>query len=188
MKKILPVGAQRDLEALILDEGPDTVAALFVEPVMGAGGVIIPPKTYFAEIRAVLEKYDVLLVADEVICGFGRTGNMWGSQTMDVRPNANYVQKPCHLLICRFQRLCFQKKYMCQSLSMQNGWESLATALPTQRILFAAAVALRAQELMQERDIIGHVRAISPQFKTRIARLSKFDFIGNERAVGLIVQ
>ena len=70
-----------DLEGLILDEGPDTVAALFAEPVMGAGGVIIPPKTYFAEIRAVLEKYDVLLVADEVICGFGRTGNMWGSQT-----------------------------------------------------------------------------------------------------------
>ena len=65
-------------------EGPDTVAALFAEPVMGAGGVIIPPAGYFAKIRAVIEKYDVLLVADEVICGFGRTGKMWGSQTMDV--------------------------------------------------------------------------------------------------------
>ncbi|MGB0233158.1 MAG: aminotransferase, partial [Candidatus Puniceispirillaceae bacterium] len=76
-----------ELEDLILAEGPDTVAALFAEPVMGAGGVIIPPSGYFAKIRAVLEKYDVLLVADEVICGFGRTGNMWGSQTMDVRPD-----------------------------------------------------------------------------------------------------
>ena len=66
-----------ELEDLILAEGPDTVAALFAEPVMGAGGVIIPPTGYFARIRAVLEKYDVLLVADEVICGFGRTGNMW---------------------------------------------------------------------------------------------------------------
>ena len=76
-----------ELETLILEEGPETVGALFAEPVMGAGGVIIPPRTYFEKIRTVLEKYDVLLVADEVICGFGRTGNMWGSQTMDVRPD-----------------------------------------------------------------------------------------------------
>ena len=89
---------------------------------MGAGGVIIPPKTYFAEIRAVLEKYDVLLVADEVICGFGRTGNMWGSQTMDVRPDMLTCAKAQYLLICQF-RLCSQKKYMCQSRSMQNGWD-----------------------------------------------------------------
>ena len=76
-----------ELEALILAEGPDTVAALFAEPVMGAGGVVIPPEGYFEEIRRVLRKHDVLLVADEVICGFGRTGNMWGSQTVDVRPD-----------------------------------------------------------------------------------------------------
>ena len=76
-----------ELEALILAEGPNKVGALFAEPVMGAGGVIIPPAGYFAAIRAVLHKYEVLLVADEVICGFGRTGNMWGSETMDVQPD-----------------------------------------------------------------------------------------------------
>ena len=63
-----------ELEALILAEGPDTVAAFFAEPVMGAGGVIVPPAGYFPKIQAVLDKYDVLLVADEVICGFGRMG------------------------------------------------------------------------------------------------------------------
>lgn len=67
----------RSLETLILDEGPDTVAAFFAEPVMGAGGGIIPPESYFEKTQSVLHKYDVLFVADEVICGFGRTGNWW---------------------------------------------------------------------------------------------------------------
>ncbi len=76
-----------ELEKLILKEGPDTVAAMWAEPIMGAGGVIVPPKGYFEKIQAVLKKYDVLLVADEVICGFWRTGNYWGSQTLGVQPD-----------------------------------------------------------------------------------------------------
>jgi 4-aminobutyrate--pyruvate transaminase len=76
-----------NLEALILAEGPETVAAMFAEPVMGAGGVIVPPKDYFAKIQQVLKRYDVLLVADEVICGFGRTGDDWGSRTFALEPD-----------------------------------------------------------------------------------------------------
>ena len=76
-----------NLEKMIVAEGPDTIAAFFAEPVMGAGGVIVPPKTYFEKIQAVLRKYDVLLVADEVICGFCRTGNLWGSQTFNLKPD-----------------------------------------------------------------------------------------------------
>ena len=76
-----------ELEKLILAEGPDTVAAMWAEPIMGAGGVIVPPRGYFPKIQAVLRKYDVLLVADEVICGFWRTGNYWGSQTLDIQPD-----------------------------------------------------------------------------------------------------
>ena len=63
------------------------MAALFAEPVMGAGGVIVPPATYYEKVQAVLERHDVLFVADEVICGFWRTGNYWGSQTMGIRPD-----------------------------------------------------------------------------------------------------
>ena len=81
------------LEQLILDEGPETVAAFIAEPVMGAGGVIIPPKTYFEKIQAVLGKYDVLFVADEVICGFARTGNMFGSETFGLKPDMITVAK-----------------------------------------------------------------------------------------------
>ena len=76
-----------ELDQLIIAEGPETVAAFFAEPVMGAGGVMVPPRTYFAKIQAVLKKHDVLMVADEVICGFGRTGKMWGCDTYDIRPD-----------------------------------------------------------------------------------------------------
>ncbi len=75
----------KELEDLILAEGPDTVAGFFAEPVQGAGGVIVPPAGYFAKVQAILQKYDIVFVADEVICGFGRTGNWWGCNTFDIR-------------------------------------------------------------------------------------------------------
>ncbi len=81
------------LEEMILNEGPETVAAFIAEPVMGAGGVIVPPDTYFQEIQTVLKKYDVLMIADEVICGFGRTGKMFGSETFGIEPDMVSIAK-----------------------------------------------------------------------------------------------
>ena len=82
-----------ELDATIQAEGPDTVAAFFAEPVQGAGGVVVPPKTYWQKIQAVLNKYDILLLADEVICGFGRTGKMFGSETYDIKPDMMTLSK-----------------------------------------------------------------------------------------------
>ncbi|NQU57959.1 MAG: aminotransferase class III-fold pyridoxal phosphate-dependent enzyme, partial [Rhodospirillales bacterium] len=76
-----------NLDKQIEAEGPDTVAAFIAEPVMGAGGVMLPPKTYFEKIQKVLKKHSVLLIADEVICGFGRTGKMWGCDTYNIKPD-----------------------------------------------------------------------------------------------------
>src|SRR5579863_9914666 len=75
------------LEQRILSEGPETIAAMIVEPILGAGSVLLPPATYFEKIQAVLKKYDVMLIVDEVICGFGRTGNMWGTETYGLKPD-----------------------------------------------------------------------------------------------------
>lgn len=77
----------RELEEKILEVGVDNVAAFIGEPIQGAGGVIVPPDNYWAEIQRICDKYDILLVADEVICGFGRTGNWFGSQTMGIKPD-----------------------------------------------------------------------------------------------------
>ncbi|MCB2055757.1 MAG: aminotransferase class III-fold pyridoxal phosphate-dependent enzyme, partial [Geminicoccaceae bacterium] len=83
----------REVETLIEALGPETVAAFVAEPVQGAGGVIVPPEGYFTKIQKVLKKHDILMVADEVICGFGRTGNMFGSQTFDIQPDMMTVAK-----------------------------------------------------------------------------------------------
>ncbi len=82
-----------DLESLILAEGPETVAAFIAEPVMGAGGVLVPPDTYFERIQAVLRRYDVLLIADEVITAFGRFGHWFGSDVFGIEPDLITVAK-----------------------------------------------------------------------------------------------
>ncbi|MEO1203249.1 MAG: aminotransferase class III-fold pyridoxal phosphate-dependent enzyme, partial [Pseudomonadota bacterium] len=82
-----------ELEALIAAEGADTIGAMIAEPVMGAGGVIVPPEGYFEAIQAVLRKHDILLIADEVICGFGRLGHWFGSQALNIEPDLITIAK-----------------------------------------------------------------------------------------------
>jgi L-2,4-diaminobutyrate transaminase len=82
-----------ELEALIEREGPDTVAAFIAEPVMGTGGVLVPPRTYFERVQAVLRKHDILMIADEVICGFGRLGRLFGSEVYGIEPDLVTVAK-----------------------------------------------------------------------------------------------
>ena len=82
-----------DLDQRIEEEGPDTVAAFIAEPIMGTGGVLIPPKTYFPAIQEVLDRHDVLMIADEVICGFGRLGAMFGSELYDIEPDLMTIAK-----------------------------------------------------------------------------------------------
>ena len=175
-----------ELEDLILAEGPDTVAALFAEPVMGAGGVIIPPSGYFAKIRAVLEKYDVLLVADEVICGFGRTGNMWGSQTMDVRPDMLTCAKALSSAYLPISAVMMSDKVYAPLAEQAEKLGVFGHGYTYSAHPVCAAVALRAQQLMQERDVIGHVRSVTPTFAGHVAAMEQYDFIGNVRSIGLI--
>ena len=175
-----------ELENLILAEGPDTVAALFAEPVMGAGGVIIPPTGYFAKIRTVLEKYDVLLVADEVICGFGRTGNMWGSQTMDVRPDMLTCAKALSSAYLPISAVMMSDKVYAPLAEQAEKLGIFGHGYTYSAHPVCAAVALRAQKLMQERDVIGHVRSVAPTFAGHVAAMEQYDFIGNVRSIGLI--
>ncbi|MGN6502307.1 MAG: aminotransferase [Pseudolysinimonas sp.] len=82
-----------EIERLIINEGPETVAAMIAEPVMAAGGVIVPPETYFPQVQQVLDRYDVLLIADEVVNGFGRLGVPFGSDAMGMKPDLMTVAK-----------------------------------------------------------------------------------------------
>src|SRR5580698_9715202 len=176
-----------ELEKLILAEGPDTVAAMWAEPIMGAGGVIVPPAGYFPKIQAVLRKYDVLLVADEVICGFWRTGNYWGSQTLDIVPD---------ILVCA---KALSASYLPISAVMVNDFVFQALAKESHVIgtfghgftysghPVPAAVAIETLKLYDEMQIGEHVRTVGAHMQAELRRrFADHPLVGEVRGVGLI--
>ena len=175
-----------NLEQLIINEGPDTVAAFVAEPVMGAGGVMLPPATYFGKIQAVLDKYDVLMVADEVICGFGRTGNMWGSQTYDIRPDMVTCAKQLSSGYLPISALMISDKVyeVLKAQSRKHGALGMGYTYGGHPV--SCAVALETLKIYEERDMVGHVRNVAPRFQERLAQLSSSTLVGEARGVGLI--
>ncbi|MGH6662752.1 MAG: aspartate aminotransferase family protein [Rhodospirillales bacterium] len=175
-----------NLEKMIVAEGPDTVAAFFAEPVMGAGGVIVPPKTYFEKIQAVLRKYDVLLVADEVICGFCRTGNLWGCQTFNLKPDMIACAKALSSAYVPIAALMISEPIF-QAMVKESeklglfGHGSTYAGHPV-----AAAVALETLNIYQERNVLGHVRRVAPRLQDGLRRFASHPLVGEVRGVGLI--
>ncbi len=175
-----------NLEALILREGPDTVAAFFAEPVMGAGGVIVPPATYFDRIQPILKKYDILFVVDEVICGFGRTGKMFGSQTFNLEPDMITVAK------------ALSAGYLPISATMvSNALYDILLAQSDKLGIFGhgytysshpvpAAVALETLKIYEERDIVATVGRVAPCLQAAIRSHAAHPLIGEARGIGLI--
>ena len=175
-----------NLEQLIINEGPDTVAAFVAEPVMGAGGVMLPPATYFEKIQVVLDKYDVLMVADEVICGFGRTGNMWGSQTYDIRPDMVTCAKQLSSGYLPISALMISDKVyeVLKAQSRKHGALGMGYTYGGHPV--SCAVALETLKIYEERDTVGHVRSVAPRFQERLAQLGSSTLVGEARGVGLI--
>ena len=175
-----------NLEQLILHEGPDTVAAFFAEPVMGAGGVIVPPATYFDRVQPILKKYDILFVVDEVICGFGRTGHMFGSQTFNLQPDVITVAK------------ALSAGYLPISASLVSGAVYDVLLAQSDKLgIFGhgytysshpvpAAVALETLRIYDEVDIVAQVRRVGPRMQAGIRSYADHPLIGEARGIGLI--
>lgn len=175
-----------NLEQLILSEGPETVAAFVAEPVMGAGGVMTPPATYFKKVQAVLKKYDVLMVADEVICGFGRTGNMWGCQTYDIQPDMVTCAKQLSSGYLPISALMISDKIydVLKEQSKKHGALGMGYTYGGHPV--SCAVALETLKIYEERNIVDRVRELAPRFQERLSALSESPLVGEARGVGLI--
>jgi len=174
------------LEALIQREGPDTVAAFIAEPIMGAGGVLMPPKTYFEKIQAVLRRHDILFIADEVICGFGRTGSMWGSQTFGLKPDMVTMAKALTSGYIPLSALMVSEKIWRGLVSQSEkigvfGHGTTYSAHPV-----AAAVGVETLKIYEERDIVGHVRRVAPHMQDALAKLADHPMVGEAGGIGLI--
>ncbi len=175
-----------NLEKMILDEGPETIAAMFCEPVMGAGGVLIPPPTYYEKIQAVLKKYDVLLLADEVINGFGRTGNMWGSTTMGMKPDMLTCAKQLSSAYIPISALMINEKIYRAMVDQSEKLGIFGHGGTYAGHPVAAAVALETLTIYEERDIVSLVRALSPRLQDGLRRLGEHPLVGEARGVGLV--
>ena len=174
------------LETLILAEGPDTVAAFFAEPVMAAGGAIIPPRTYFAKIQAVLKKYDVLFVADEVVCGFGRTGNWWGSQTFDLEPDMITCAKALSAAYQPISALMVNEKIHQAMLAQSDKLGAFAHGYTHAGHPVTTAVALEVIRVYEEMDVIGHVQKVGGRMIAGLETLADHPLVGDVRGIGIL--
>jgi 4-aminobutyrate--pyruvate transaminase len=175
-----------ELESLIQREGADTIAAFFGEPVMGAGGVIVPPPTYWDKIQRVLKKHCILLVADEVICGFGRTGKMFGCETYNIAPDVIVVSKQLTSSYFPLSAI-IMNDYMFEPIADEsNKVGLLAHGFTGGGHPVGAAVALENLKLIEERGLIANVGRIGAYMQERLRTLVDHPLVGEVRGVGLI--
>jgi putrescine aminotransferase len=172
----------RQLEEAIHELGEDNVAAFIAEPVQGAGGVIVPPETYWPEIQRICDKYEILLIADEVICGFGRTGNWFGSQSYNIRPDIMTIAK-----------------------GLSSGYAPIGGSVVTDEVAavmdgcefahgytysghpMACAVALENLRILDEEGIVERAGSeTAPYLKAKWESLAEHPLVGEARIAGLM--
>jgi 4-aminobutyrate---pyruvate transaminase len=175
-----------ELDEMIEREGPDTVAAFIAEPVMGAGGVIVPPATYFPKIQAVLAKHDVLCIADEVICGFGRLGTLFGATAVGMKPDTISVAKALSSAYVPIGAVMIPEMMYQAMLVESRKIGTFGHGFTYSGHPVATAVALKTLEIYARDKIVEHVQRIAPLFRKRLTALADHPLIGEARCLGLV--
>jgi 4-aminobutyrate--pyruvate transaminase len=175
-----------ELEEQILREGPDTVAAFIAEPVMGAGGAVMPPAGYFAKIQAVLDKYDVLFIADEVITGFGRLGTPFGSERLGIRPDTLSFAKALTSAYLPLGGVMIPERMYEAMLDESRKIGTFGHGFTYSGHPVSSAVANKTLEIYKRDRIFESVAAKEPLFQRRVAALADHPLVGDAQGIGLI--
>jgi len=176
------IAKAKELEEVIMGQGENRIAAFIAEPIQGAGGVIIPPNTYWPEIQRICDKYEILLIADEVICGFGRTGNWFGSQTMGIKPHIMTIAKG---LSSGYQPI--GGSIVCDEVAEVIGSGEFNHGYTYSGHPVASAVALENIRLLEEENILDHVRKVAaPALKEMWHNLGDHPLVGETTIVGMM--
>jgi 4-aminobutyrate--pyruvate transaminase len=176
----------QSLDQQIQREDPETVAAFIAEPVMGGGGVIVPPATYFPKIQKVLRKHDVLLIADEVICGFCRTGAMFGSETLEMEPDIVTVAKALSSAYLPISATIISEPIYRALVKQSEKLGLFSHGFTYGGHPVSCAVALETLALYAERDILAHVRRVAPVLQEGVRRFAGHPLVGEVRGLGLL--
>ena len=172
----------RELEEAIVEFGEERVAAFIAEPVQGAGGVIVAPDTYWPEIQRICDKYEIILIADEVICGFGRTGNWFGSQTMKIRPDIMTIAKG---LSSGYQPI--GGSIVSRKIAEVLGKDEFNHGYTYSSHPVAAAVALANLNIIESEGIVGRVQnETGPYLAKKWATLNDHPMVGEAKIVGMM--
>ncbi|WP_457650074.1 aspartate aminotransferase family protein [Profundibacter sp.] len=173
----------RQLEQAIAEIGEDRVAAFIAEPIQGAGGVIIPPETYWPEIQRICDAHEILLIADEVICGFGRTGNWFGSDTFNIRPDIMTIAKGLSSGYAPIGGSMVSDEVadvIANAGDFNHGYTYSAHPV-------SAAVALENLRILEEEKIVDTVRDVTaPYLAKRWAELADHPMIGEAKSCGMV--
>lgn len=174
-----------EFEALVLEEGPETIAAFFAEPMQSGGGAIRPPKGYWPAMQAVIRKYDIHFHVDEVVCGFGRTGFMWGAEAFGLQPDSTSCAKALTAAFFPLSALMIKEDFYQDMMRNSDEVGVLGHGFTYAGHPVGAAVALEALQIYQDIDLIGHVRRVSERFLARCEALLDHPFVGDVRGIGL---
>lgn len=175
-----------NLAAMIAKEGADTIAAFIAEPVLGAGGVIVPPPGYYEKVQALLAANDILFIDDEVICGFGRTGAPFGAQTMNIKPTTMSLAKALSSAYLPMSAVLLPEFMYESFVEMSAELGNFGHGFTYSGHPVCAAVSLRNLELMEERDVFSHAAKMGEVFQQRLHSYANHPLVGDTRGVGLI--
>lgn len=175
-----------ELDELIVREGPDTIAAFIAEPVMGAGGVIVPPEGYFEAVSAVCANYDIYMISDEVICGFGRLGRMFGCEMFGFRPHSISIAKALSSAYVPIAAVTVPEAMYQTLLTQGRKLGPFGHGFTYSGHPVAAAVALKTLEIYRRERIADQVAAKSGPFQHRLKALADHPLVGEARGLGLI--
>ena len=153
---------------------------------MGAGGVMLPPATYFEKIQAVLKKYDVLLIADEVICGFGRTGNMWGTETYGLKPDMISCAKAMSSGYLPIGAVMISEEIYGALTRQSEKIGVFSHGFTYSGHPVTSAVALETLKIYEETDLLSHVRKMAPRMQAGLQKFADHPLVGEVRGIGLI--
>lgn len=176
----------RELEETILEEGPDTIAAFFAEPVMGTGGVVVAPDGYFAAIQPVLQKYDILLVSDEVICGFGRTGEYWGCQKVGFEPDMIVCAKSLSSAYLPISAVLLSEEIYEAMVEQSDKVGVFGHGYTYGGHPVCSAAAIAAMKRYDELGAVDNAREVGGHLQKRLRDFSDHPLVGEVRGVGLM--
>jgi 4-aminobutyrate---pyruvate transaminase len=176
----------QDLETLIETEGPDTIAAFIAEPVMGAGGVIVPPEHYLPVVHAIVKKYGVLYLSDEIICGFGRTGSWFGCQTFGVEPDMMSIAKGLSSGYAPIGGVVVSGALFEAIASEANRNGVFSHGFTYSGHPVSAAIAVEALRIYEEMDLPNVAARLGRCLAARLRVLADHPIVGNVRTCGFL--